>query len=341
MNCFTYFSNFYLKCLKGLYFSYFTYFSYYLIILLSYFSYFSYYHISHIIIFIYYRNGMGEDELENLYNELNIMAIVDHPNIVRVFEYYENDGIVFFVMEMMSGGELFDRIVLYEHYTEKQASDSFRAIVDAVRYCHQLGVVHRDLKPENLLYVDNTDSSLIKVSDFGLAKYMIPRVEETPMLTACGTPSYVAPEIVLGSGYNFKVDCWSLGVILYVMLCGFPPFFDEDNEELFDLIKKGDYDFPSPYWDDVSEEAKDLIKNLLIIDPNKRISSDDILKHKWLSNNTYSTKTLQFDYQRYKTSKMVFLLIIIFLEICNPSKAHCKFVGKNNFREEEITYACF
>lgn len=252
---------------------------------------------------------MGEAELENLYNELNIMAIVDHPNIVRVFEYYENDGIVFIVMELMSGGELFDRIVQYSHYTEKQASDAFRSIVDAVRYCHSLGIVHRDLKPENLLYSDNDDNALIKVSDFGLAKYMIPRDENAPMYTACGTPSYVAPEIIGGKGYDYKVDCWSLGVILYVMLCGFPPFFDDDNEVLFKLIQNGNYDFPSPYWDDVSAEAKNLVQNLLVIDHTKRLTTDDILKHPWLSGKVFSSKALQFDYAKYKASKLVYFYI--------------------------------
>ena len=255
---------------------------------------------------------MGEAELENLYNELNIMSIVDHPNIVRVSEYYENEGIVFIIMELMSGGELFDRIVQYEHYTEKQAAQAFRSIVDAVRYCHSLGIVHRDLKPENLLYSENEDNALLKVSDFGLAKYLIPRDENTPMYTACGTPNYVAPEIIVGKGYDNKVDCWSLGVILYVMLCGFPPFFDEDNEVLFKLIQNGNYDFPSPYWDEVSVEAKDLIKNLLVINHRQRLTTDEILKHSWLTGKIHSNKALQFDYQKYKSSKLVFLYILIF-----------------------------
>ena len=121
---------------------------------------------------------LGDTELENLHNELKIMSIIDHPNIVRVYEYFECHDIVFIVMEYMSGGELFDRIVEYEHYTEKQAAADFSAIVDAVRYCHSLGIAHRDLKPENLLYQSQDENSVIKVSDFGLAKFFIPKAEE-------------------------------------------------------------------------------------------------------------------------------------------------------------------
>ena len=160
------------------------------------------------------KTQLGENELESLYNELKVMSLIDHPNIVRVYEYYECHGVVFIVMELMNGGELFDKIVEYEHYTEKQASEAFRPIVDAVRYCHKLGIVHRDLKPENLLYSSNEDNAMIKVSDFGFAKFLIPKSQEQ-LFTACGTPSYVAPEIIESKGYDYKVDCWSLGVILY------------------------------------------------------------------------------------------------------------------------------
>lgn len=252
---------------------------------------------------------MGESELENLYNELNIMSIVDHPNIVRVYEYFECHGVVFIVMELMMGGELFDRIVQYEHYTERQASDSFKPIVDAVRYCHTLGIVHRDLKPENLLYCNYEDNALIKVSDFGLARYIITK---DMLFTACGTPNYVAPEIIGGTGYDSKVDCWSLGVILYVMLCGFPPFYDEDNQKLFDLIKNAEYDFPSPYWDSISENAKDLIRKLLLVDKEKRLTVDQILKHPWLTG-TNSDNELPFqaqEYQKFKSNRLVNLFLI-------------------------------
>ena len=247
------------------------------------------------------KEQMGETEVENLYNELKIMSLIDHPNIVRVYEYYECHGVVFIVMELMQGGELFDRIVEYEHYTEKQAAEAFRPIVDAVRYCHKLGIVHRDLKPENLLYSSNEENAMIKVSDFGFAKFLIPKVQEQ-LFTACGTPSYVAPEIINSQGYDIKVDCWSLGVILYVMLCGFPPFYADDNDTLFRLIKESDFEFPSPYWDNVSDSAKDLIKNLLVVDSHKRLTTEEILKHPWLTQTNHSGTNLPFkaDYIEYK-----------------------------------------
>ena len=239
------------------------------------------------------KEQMGETEVENLYNELKIMSLIDHPNIVRVYEYYECHGVVFIVMELMQGGELFDRIVEYEHYTEKQAAEAFRPIVDAVRYCHSLGIVHRDLKPENLLYTTQDENAMIKVSDFGFAKFLIPKVQEQ-LFTACGTPSYVAPEIINSQGYDIKVDCWSLGVILYVMLCGFPPFYADDNDTLFRLIKESDFEFPSPYWDNVSDSAKDLIKNLLVVDSHKRLTTEEILKHPWLTQTNHSGTNLPF-----------------------------------------------
>ncbi|MCQ2816887.1 MAG: serine/threonine-protein kinase [archaeon] len=246
-------------------------------------------------------SSLGETELENLHNELKIMSIIDHPNIVRVYEYFECHNIVFIVMEYMSGGELFDRIVEYEHYTEKQAAEAFGPIVDAVRYCHKLGIAHRDLKPENLLYQTEDENSVLKVSDFGLAKFFIPKTEEK-LFTACGTPSYVAPEIIASGGYDYKVDCWSLGVILYVMLCGFPPFYSDDNSQLFNLIRNSQYEFPSPWWDSVSEEAKDLIRKLLVVDSSKRLDTDGILKHPWLTKKKHKAQALPFkeDYIEFK-----------------------------------------
>lgn len=153
------------------------------------------------------------------------------------------------------------------------------------------------------------DNALVKVSDFGLAKFMITK---ECLFTACGTPNYVAPEVIVGHGYETKVDCWSLGVILYVMLCGFPPFYHEDNDELFKQIKEGILDFPSPYWDTISDSAKDLIKSLINIDPTKRLSSSEILKHPWLSGHNNSDKQLPFqsgEYKKVKESRMKYAIM--------------------------------
>jgi len=164
---------------------------------------------------------------------VDILSQIDHPNVVKLFEIFDEQQTLYLVMEIMTGGELFDRIVEKEHYSEKEASDTLKPLVDAIRYCHNMDIIHRDLKPENLLYGSKEDSSIIKISDFGLARF----IQGELATTACGTPGYVAPEILLGKGYGREVDYWSIGVILYIMLCGFPPFFEENNQKLFEMIK--------------------------------------------------------------------------------------------------------
>ena len=183
------------------------------------------------------------------------------------------------VLEICSGGELFDRIVEVEHYSEAEARIAFSQMVEAVGHCHKLNIVHRDLKPENLLYRGPLPDNTLKLADFGLAQIITPL---THLRTACGTPGYVAPEILQGKDYDKGVDMWSLGVILYILLCGFPPFYEDHTPELFRLIKKGQFDFPSPYWDDIDDSAKDLIKKLLVVDPKKRYSAADVFTHPWM-----------------------------------------------------------
>ena len=167
-----------------------------------------------------------------------------------------------------------------ESYSEKEAADTIRPIVDAIRYCHEHGIIHRDLKPENLLYETKDDASVIKISDFGLARFLPTNAFAT---TAWGTPGYVAPEILRGKGYGGSVDVWSIGVTLYILLWGFPPFYNEDNAQLFEEIKNGEFEFPSPYWDDISDMAKELIKNILVVEPSKRLDIEDILAHPWIN----------------------------------------------------------
>jgi len=166
-----------------------------------------------------------------------------------------------------------------DHYSEKEAADTIRPIVDAIKYCHEMGIVHRDIKPENLLYNSVDPSAIIKISDFGLARYY----NDDLMTTACGTPSYVAPEILIGKGYDLSVDYWSIGVVLYIMLCGFPPFYEDSNEALFEAVKQGQFEFPSPFWDDISDMAKDLIRNCLQVNPRSRFGAEQILAHEWIS----------------------------------------------------------
>jgi calcium/calmodulin-dependent protein kinase I len=172
-----------------------------------------------------YRDSLGSDDEQSLQLEVEILNQLDHPNVVRLVEIFDEGEVIYLVMELMEGGELFDRIVEKESYSEKMAADTIKPIVDAIRYCHELGIVHRDLKPENLLYETTQEHSNIKISDFGLARF----VNGEYATTACGTPGYIAPEVIQGNGYGQEVDYWSIGIILYVMLSGFPPFYNENN----------------------------------------------------------------------------------------------------------------
>jgi|ERR1712216_398424 len=225
------------------------------------------------------KNLEKEDE-DALESEVTILQNVNHPNIIDLEEVFDESKSFYMVMEVCSGGELFDRIVEKEKYTEKDAATVVSSVADALAYCHKKGIVHRDLKPENLLLTSAEDDSSVKIADFGLAKLLN---DETIMQTACGTPGYVAPEILESTAYDEKVDAWSLGVISYILLCGFPPFYDENNAMLFQAIKAGQYDFPSPYWDEVSQEAKDFIAKLLVVNPGDRMSCADVASDPWIT----------------------------------------------------------
>lgn len=227
---------------------------------------------------VFERLNLEEDDELALQQEVDILSQLDHPNVVKLHEIYDEDDRIYLTLEIMAGGELFERIVEKEHYSEKEAAETLKPIVDAIRYCHSLGIVHRDLKPENLLYETSDAGSAIKITDFGMARF----VQGELATTACGTPNYVAPEIIEGKGYGPEVDFWSIGIILYIMLCGFPPFYDDNNAVLFDMIKKGEFEFPSPYWDKVSDDAKNLVKQLLIVDPKDRLNAEQILNHTWM-----------------------------------------------------------
>lgn len=226
------------------------------------------------------RKEMQEDDEVALQSEIEILSSLEHPNVVKMYEVFDESDYMYIVLECMTGGELFDRIVEKESYSEKEAADTILPIVDAIRYCHDTGIIHRDLKPENLLYETKDEDSVIKISDFGLARFLPTDVFAT---TACGTPGYVAPEILLGKGYGASVDVWSIGITLYILLCGFPPFYNDDNAALFEEIKKGEFEYPSPYWDDISDMAKDLISKILKVDPDERMTIDGILSHPWIT----------------------------------------------------------
>ncbi|KAG9489914.1 calcium/calmodulin-dependent protein kinase type 1D [Eleutherodactylus coqui] len=222
-------------------------------------------------------------------NEITVLKKIKHENIVALEDIYESSSHLYLVMQLVSGGELFDRIVEKGFYTEKDASTLIRQVLDAVFYLHRLGIVHRDLKPENLLYFSQEGESKIMISDFGLSKM---EGKGDVMSTACGTPGYVAPEVLAQKPYSKAVDCWSIGVIAYILLCGYPPFYDENDSKLFEQILKADYEFDSPYWDDISDSAKDFISHLMEKDPNKRYTCEQALRHPWIAGDTALCKNI-------------------------------------------------
>ncbi|KAL0962843.1 hypothetical protein UPYG_G00346230 [Umbra pygmaea] len=222
-------------------------------------------------------------------NEIAVLRKIKHENIVALEDIYESSNHLYLVMQLVSGGELFDRIVEKGFYTEKDASTLIRQVLDAVNYLHKMGIVHRDLKPENLLYFNPQDESKIMISDFGLSKM---EGSGEVMSTACGTPGYVAPEVLAQKPYSKAVDCWSIGVIAYILLCGYPPFYDENDSKLFEQILKADYEFDAPYWDDISDSAKDFIASLMEKDPAKRYTCDQALRHPWIAGDTALCKNI-------------------------------------------------
>ena len=216
------------------------------------------------------------------------------PRSVKMHKCYETDKILYLVLELLTGGELFDKIIAKGHYSEADALAVTRTLLESIKYLHSRGVAHRDLKPENILLKDKSNSSAIKITDFGLSKiYSDDAAGEVTMKTACGTPGYVAPEVLGHDTYSNQVDLWSIGVIVYILLCGFPPFYGDNDAQMFKRIKAGQYKFLSPYWDPISADAKDFVRNLLVVDPRKRMTAAEALNHKWMGRTTKaSTKNL-------------------------------------------------
>ncbi|XP_042324670.1 serine/threonine-protein kinase DCLK2 isoform X5 [Sceloporus undulatus] len=224
-------------------------------------------------------------------NEVSILRRVKHPNIIMLIEEMDTATELCLVMELVKGGDLFDAITSSTKYTERDGSAMVYNLASALKYLHGLSIVHRDIKPENLLvceYPDGTKS--LKLGDFGLAT-----VVEGPLYTVCGTPTYVAPEIIAETGYGLKVDIWAAGVITYILLCGFPPFRSENNvqEDLFDQILVGKLEFPSPYWDNITDSAKELISLMLQVNVEARYTAAQILNHPWVSDDASQENNMQ------------------------------------------------
>ncbi|XP_046901884.1 serine/threonine-protein kinase DCLK2 isoform X1 [Hypomesus transpacificus] len=226
-------------------------------------------------------------------NEVAVLRRVKHPNIIMLIEELDTTSELFLVMELVKGGDLFDAITSSTKYTERDASAMVFNLAGALKYLHSMNIVHRDIKPENLLVCQHPDGTKsLKLGDFGLAT-----VVEGPLHTVCGTPTYVAPEIISESGYGLKVDIWAAGVITYILLCGFPPFRSENNlqEDLFDQILVGRLDFPSPYWDNITDSAKELIGQMLQVNVEARYTAQDVLVHPWVTDDAALENDMQSD----------------------------------------------
>ncbi|CAF0747474.1 unnamed protein product [Brachionus calyciflorus] len=213
-------------------------------------------------------------------NEIHIMKSCNHPNIVKLHEEFETKDEVYLITDLVKGGDLFDAISQSVKFNERDSACMIQDICEALFYLHSKNIVHRDLKPENLLVMRKKDDRIsIKLADFGLAMEV-----KDAIYTVCGTPTYVAPEILSEIGYGLEVDMWACGVITYILLCGFPPFrsLDRNQDELFQYIQAGEFEFLMPYWEGISESSKDLINHLLVVDKKKRWKAVDVLCHPWI-----------------------------------------------------------
>jgi len=257
--------------------------------------------------------NQAEDDIAVLRREIEIMKKLKHKNIIQLYDVYEEDENIYIVVEIVTGGELFDHIISRGTYSERDAANIIRQVLEAVEFMHKSKIAHRDLKPENIL-VTGTNNDIVKVSDFGLSKDF----GNDKLRTACGTPDYVAPEVLRGSTYDYTVDIWSIGVICYILLCGFPPFYGSSDQQIFDKILKCEYDFPSPDWNDISEDAKEFVSAILILDPNDRPNAEQCLCAPWIQNMAPSTelthlsalneKMAEYNEKRKKTINNVYEL---------------------------------
>lgn len=229
------------------------------------------------------KKNMNSEEEKKMFKEIEILKSLDHPNIIKVYEFFNTENEFFIISELCPGGELFDRIIKTKYLSESIAAHVMKQLLSAIMFCHKNGIIHRDLKPENILIesYSEKDKDLfnIQVIDFGTGEIFR---DNTMLKKQIGTPYYIAPE-VLNNKYNEKCDLWSCGVIMYILLCGCPPFYGKNDEEIFTSVRSGCFSFSHKVWNEISDSAKDLIAKLLETDIDKRLSAEKALKHKWFS----------------------------------------------------------
>jgi calcium/calmodulin-dependent protein kinase I len=301
------------------------------------------------------RSGLAPYEEEMIRQEIKIMKSLNHPNIVRCYDYFETDETFYIILELLPGGELFDRIMQHS-YTELRARDTIKSVLEGIKYCHDRNIVHRDMKPENLLLSAFEDDAAIKITDFGFATQAQVSVNKKIELKGkCGTADYVAPEILNSKSYDLAVDMWSIGVITYVLLSGTLPFFAEAEDDVFEKIKAGIYGFPVELWDHISVEAKDFISHLIEYEPKKRYTCDEALGHKWIISGPSElpldaplldhaevfrrTSVMQSDEQyRYKLARQFQVLVKAVVAVTKLQQAQgSRTVSRENSFLEEIS----
>mmetsp|Transcript_23471 Transcript_23471/g.49127 ORF Transcript_23471/g.49127 Transcript_23471/m.49127 type:complete len:343 (+) Transcript_23471:1-1029(+) len=231
------------------------------------------------------RSSLNKDMEVALKDEISILKELDHEHIYKLNDVITSINQHYLVTEYLDGGELFDRIVKKSTYNESEARDVCNVIFGALKYMHSKGIAHRDLKPENLLLENRHDDSQIKIADFGFAKKV--RADDSDrdrsLTTMCGTPGYVAPEILRKEWYGTKADMFSMGVIVFILLGGYPPFYADSQKDLLLMCRSGQFEFDREYWGKISIEVKNMIRRLLVVNPDKRLSAEDVLSHPWMT----------------------------------------------------------
>jgi len=237
--------------------------------------------------------GLMQGREHMILNEIDVLKRISagHPNIVTLHDYFETPNNLYLVMDLCTGGELFDRLCDNGSFYETDAAKIVSVILDATAYLHNLNVVHRDIKPENLLFKSKDPGSELLIADFGLSKIMDPEKYDV-LMTTCGTPGYMAPEVIRKIGHGKPVDLWSIGVLTYFLLCGYTPFDSHNNVDELNRIMVADFTFDPEYWSEISDSAKNFIKSLIVVDPAARPTALQALQHQWIFSNTHTNVNL-------------------------------------------------